>query len=896
MTKLPFSRLLLSVALASTLGLTGCDVSDSADDKPTSDVGYNGSCLVVDVLTDECLLLAGGPAPEGEGVPDTFVPGTYPRFNPAAADLPLNTDLPFSGSTDGTAATSGSDTVRNAINDVDGWSTNAYFDVALSDEIDPATVNANPLSPGQNVFLLPIESTGDALDPDNINVSAPFSPTNVGLTTYTASVVSLDGGDNNVIRIKPTSPLFAKKKYLVVLTNGVEDIDGNPIRKAPVYDQLASDVQLVSDALLPLRDAVQGWEALAVGYIQARNTQLNTAFSLGLPVDPVELGESVALTFTFTTTDPVTPLVGMGGPRAALFSAIAAAVGAPTAIAALNGADAGGLLSSPKPRTVAFPAPNAGNSFDLNTLSGGALSAGRASLFTGSITLPYYQTVTDGSTLAIPTSPTAVPALNSFWTGDTTLASALSLPLPADSDASYNTTYRYPFAARTANVTVPIQTTLPTGAGCNALYPDDGYPVVIYVHGITSDRASVLALAHALANPCIATVAIDLPMHGIAPSNPLWQYLNVDRANATTVDTDNSSANERHFEIAQIASGPYAGAALAMDFGGTADGSGAWFINLANLQNSRDNLRQAVMDLLNLNATLASIDSDNDGDADFDTDNVSVVGVSLGGMVATTFTTVNQAVLAGEAQLNAATGDSFAVRLNSIKALTASVAGGQLTRILENSLSFGPRILGGLHGAGAIPGTSNYEKFMFVAQTMVDSGDPLNFASTLSTMGVPVLIQEIVGGSNLGDGLYLPDLVVPNNANSPVTQSYEVNEVEFEYTTDTAPLAGTDPLLTLLGITEAASDPGYIDMEFAGAAVSKLSIGYHSSLLTTASGAPTAGNTLATGELQTQVVTFVDTVAGAGLSGAPGALFGTAGANAAAPYTSVMVRNASMPE
>lgn len=887
MTKLPFSRLLLSVALASTLGLTGCDVSDSADDKPASDVGYNGSCLVVDVLTDECLLLAGAPAPEGEGVPDTFVPGTYPRFNPAASDLPLNTDLPFSGSTDGTAATSGSDTVRNAVNDVDGWSTNAYFDVALSDEIDPATVNANPASPGQNVFLLPIESTGDALDPANINVSAPFSPTNVGLTTYTASVVSLDGGDNNVIRIKPTSPLFAKKKYLVVLTNGVEDVDGNPIRKAPVYDQLASDVQLVSDALLPLRDAVQGWEALAVGYIQARNTQLNTAFSLGLPVDPIELGESLALTFTFTTTDPLTPLVGMGGPRAALFSAIAPTLppeGIPDLIAGLTNADAGALLSSPKPRTVGFPAPNAGNSFDLNTLSAGALSSGRASLYTGTLVLPYYQTA--------PAAPGDYTILGKFWTGDDVLASALTLPLPADSDGSYNTTYRYPFAKLTSSVTVPVQTTLPTGAGCNALYPDDGYPVVIYVHGITSDRSSVLALAHALAGACIATVAIDLPMHGIAPSNPLWHYLNVDRADATTVDSDNNNADERHFEIAQTALGTPA----AMNFGATTDGSGAWFINLANLQNSRDNLRQAVMDLLNLNATLGSIDSDDDGDADFDTDSVSVVGVSLGGMVATTFTTVNQAVLAGEAQLNAATMGAFPVRLNSIDALVASVAGGQLTRILENSLSFGPRILAGLHSAGAVPGTSNYEKFMFVAQTMVDSGDPLNFASTLSTMGVPVLIQEIVGGSNLGDGLYLPDLVVPNNANTPVTQNYVITAGPQSYTTDTAPLAGTDPLLTLLGITEAETDPGFVDMEYAGAAVSKLSIGYHSSLLTTASSAPTAGNTLATGELQTEVVTFIDTVSGADLSGVPGAAFGTAGANAAAPYTSVMVRNAAIPE
>jgi len=41
-----------------------------------------------------------------------------------------------------------------------------------------------------------------------------------------------------------------------------------------------------------------------------------------------------------------------------------------------------------------------------------------------------------------------------------------------------------------------------------------------------------------------------------------------------------------------------------------AAGSGGQFINLSVLQNTRDNLRQSVMDMLNLNASLTAI-SDN---------------------------------------------------------------------------------------------------------------------------------------------------------------------------------------------------------------------------------------------------------------------------------------------
>lgn len=872
MTKIPFQRLILSAATASALVLTaGCDV-DEADSRPTATIGYlpGTPCPIIDTVTDSCAIITSSPS----GV---FIPGTHPRFNPAASDMPLNSDVLFAEAAayDGTAKVSGTGTVQDALNDIDGWSTNAYFDIAFaSGKIDPVSVNAALTSPTANIFLLPLETVpgGDALDPDDLLLppaGSPFSPAALASTSFTASVVTLNDG-TSVLRIKPTNPLDARKKYLVLVTNGLKDTDGEPITRSAAYDVLGSDTPLANAALLPLRDAIQGWEALATAFLGAR-------FS----VEPESTRPMIALTYTFTTTDPVTPIVGMGGPRAALFAATGKDA---SKIQGIQAADAGGLLSSPKARTVAFPAPTASNSFDLNTLSAGALSSGRATLYTGSIRLPYYQTAGSSSDFSF---------LTKSWSGDDTLATTLGLPLPADSDGTYNVTYRYPFAKKTSDQSMPLQVTLPTSAACNALFPEQAFPVSIYVHGITSDRSSVLALAHSLAGACIATVAIDLPVHGLAPGNPLWHYLNVDRADGSTVALDNPSASERHFEVAQSAQG----APAKMDFTGNTDGSGAWFINLSTLNNSRDNLRQAVMDLLNLNASLASIDSDGNGAADFDTSKVSVVGVSLGGMVATVFTTVNQAVLANEAAVNAATGGAFPSRLNPLKALTASAAGGQLTRILENSLAFGPKILAGLHSAGAVPGTADYEKFMFTTQTVIDSGDPLNFASTLKSLpasfAVPVLVQEIVGGADLGDGTYPSDTVVPNNVNASVTQNYVTAAGAQTYKTDKAPLAGTDPLIKQLGITSNGSVPSILDMTSTLGVASRLEIGNHTSLLTTA-GTPSAGNNLATSELQSEVVSFFDNVAGANIVPLPdGANFGTApnGAGTAASYMSILVRN-----
>lgn len=792
--------------------------------------------------------------------------GTYPRFDPLTSDLPLNTDLVFAkaSSSDGTADVgTPTNPVEAGINVLDGFSPSAYFDIAFAGgSIDESTVYGFGSSPTPNVFLIPLDTgSNDALDPNNvINVDSANIP------MFSVSVESLDGGTDNVLRVIPEEPLLAKSKYLVFVTNGIKDAAGQPITPSSAYQVLGEDQPTLTPALVPVRTAVQGWENIASGFL---------AQSSGGTVTLEQARDSVVVSYTFTTTDPIAPLVAMGAPRAALLQTLTkkiteqlieadpslnpaeAQTQAQTQAATIVGSLSGGL-STPEARDLDV---SAATGVDFATLTQGQLTGG-GTLYTGYIKLPYY--------LTAPAVPTDYSFLQKSWTGDDDLGLALG-GAPQDIDGSYNVTYRYPFAKQTGIETVPLQVTLPdstqtpaelAGASCENIRDSSGYPVVIYVHGITSDRSSVVALAHSLASKCVATVAIDLPVHGVPANSDFAGVLNVDHGQLIPFSTiyGADAPNERHFDVIQDVSGNPA----PMNFSNPSalDGSGSWFINLASLANTRDNLRESVMDLMNLNASLGDISGlDIDDNGTFDLSKVKVIGVSLGGIVGTVFASANQQAIAAEGQAG------FASNLNPLTGLLVSSGGSQVTQILNNSPTFAPRIQAGLAASGVNPGTSDYEKFLYVAQSMVASGDPVNFAQPLvspalagASLDMPILVQQIVGGgdtSGLGESTVpLPDQVVPNGVAG-------------------APLAGATPLAKLLGADQVG--PGAVDTTAANALVN-LTIGQHASLLSPYSG---ASNGLATAELQTEAVSFVLAPTTVAVGSAP------AGSNAAAPFIQV---------
>ncbi len=731
-------------------------------------------------------------APEPTG-PDIYQVGTYPRFDPIVSDLPFNTDLIFAKAkeTDGTADLGApTDPVRATMNQMDGFSSSAFFDVLISGSLTPASAIA-----GKTVFLVELNANGkDALDPANI-VGV------TGLASFDVQVVSLDGGTNNTVRIRPTKPLKPKSKYLVVLTNDLKDGAGAALTRSWTYNALRDPGYETLTALVPVRNAIVGWETIASKFLAAAS---------GGQLTEAAAKEKLVLTYTFTTTDPLTPLVAMAAPRAAIAGTqIAAGVPATTAVANAVQLDSLKLLSTPKARDLGV---SGFTGIDFNNFSS-ALAVGVGKLYTGYIKLPYYQTAATGLAFG--------EYLKRTWKPDLTLAGALGVTVPADVDGSYNVTYRYPFAAKTADESVPLQVTMPQdnwvpgyagAANCGQIYAATGYPTVIYVHGITSDRASVIALGHTLASRCIATVAIDLPVHGVPANSALVNVLNVEKSKSIPFAQlyGANTPHERHFNVAGSGGAP---APMNFTTPGTTDGSGAQFINLGYLANTRDNNRQAVMDLLNLNASLGNVDTEmrKSVATGLDLNRVYVVGVSLGGILGSVFTTVNQIAIANEAKVG------LTSNLKPIRGLVTSTAGTQVAQVLVNSMTFAPVINGGLGASGVNVGTTNYERFLYAAQTAMDSGDPVNFMETLAKLGVPALVQQINN-----------DAVIPNGATG-------------------APLMGTKAMASLLGATQLGLGATQL-----GRGYVKHTAGGHSSLLRPEGGAPQV-----TAELQTQVVTFV---------------------------------------
>ncbi len=296
-------------------------------------------------------------------------------------------------------------------------------------------------------------------------------------------------------------------------------------------------------------------------------------------------------------------------------------------------------------------------------------SPDQANIFAGRMTVPYY--------LDMPTAENPVAPLRSFF--KTATGDFLS---PLDNIPNSST-----------SVTIPVLMTVPKGT------PEaGGWPIAIYQHGITRSRADMLALADAMAFAGFAMIAIDLPVHGILPTDDAALFSQPDI--------------ERHFNMDLVnnetgAPGPDE----------NIDGSGRHYYNLANLLNTRDNTRQAVADLFSLSASLGSLDNINPARQVF-------VGHSLGAIVGTTFL-----AYADETITNAS---------------LASGSGG-LSRLLAASPAFGPAIAAGLASENIdVDGPSGNE-FLNAAQTVIDSSDPINHATRLAARNSVIHMTQING-------------------------------------------------------------------------------------------------------------------------------------------------------
>lgn len=316
-----FKKTLISLAVASSLGLTGCLSGGDTGANANPEYKINNSAI------------------DGK---------VWPQFNPVTGQLPIPNDLIFQGDdlatvnvneADGTFKVADSTPpVTTALNKLSGASTVAPIDIAMNGMIDADSVDGQPFvvdangdlvlnsgvpipNPKQNVFLLELDyASGDPLqalslgEPPTIPLALPFAALEAGDTSqvtaanivaraavdqYKVSVVtqSDDEGEHSVIRINLLKPLDPKKRYLVVVTKDVT-AGGEHIIASPSYANATDATQpLGSSNLEPVRKIINSfWEPVAENYFGLTNSS-RAANSL-----PALTAKDIAFSISLTTS------------------------------------------------------------------------------------------------------------------------------------------------------------------------------------------------------------------------------------------------------------------------------------------------------------------------------------------------------------------------------------------------------------------------------------------------------------------------------------------------------------------------------------------------------------------------------------------------------------------
>ncbi len=587
--------------------------------------------------------------------------GPKPLFDPVVLPtnttgpiLPLPIDLLFGSDLasdqnpdndlDGTLAPAGSLAALPGWGLADGWSTSAalFFNLQGPVDVEQAADGIRIFDSQRGLELIP---------------GTDFS--------VTASPVSLVSPRLVVHWLKP---LNESTRYLIGLTTDLRSPSGAPALPNELFELLRSPTRVSeqpSSLLLSLNqfgrtDLIPVLERLQSSYFAPVIGGLQQLSQLAPNSRGAVAVDQLILAWSFTT-QAITPT---------LERLDTAATAKPLQVFP-SGLNLGQILSGDPQNPLPLP------------------PGSNPSVYVGAFTLPYYH------------AAGADQINTSIWQNDGAVNTGRTHPaLGAPCEALLrpsSTTLCYPTPAARSDQTVPVLLTRPEGTP-----PAAGWPVVVFLHGITGNRSQMLGIAGSLAAAGLVAIAIDQPLHGLPPGHGL-------RVPGTT---------ERTFDA-------------DLDQDGTVDASGSYFINLSSPITSRDNLRQSVIDQIHLVRSLVNVRLGSNASESIDTSRIHFLGHSLGGIVGGTLLGVH--------------GD--------IQAATLAMPGGGITKLLDASATFGPVISAGLEAAAGIAkGTDSYEIFLRFAQLAVDPGDPINWASR-AAQNRAVHMIEVLG-----------DSVVPNVA------------------------------------------------------------------------------------------------------------------------------------
>lgn len=777
-------KLIICSSIAMSLGLAGCGSDDTIEDLQASAVTVEPASRVVFDPGDGVLS-----APN-----DLLILPDDSGFFDFTLNIPVDDPSNFADP-------------QNALNVLDGWSTSHPFTLDFETP-EGVGLDATTLSAG--VYLFEATLGLDIRDPDCAAIAIPSAGCKVGdqLTFGVDYVLSLSA-DEETINIVPLSPLKAAQGYMLVVTTDLKDNNGNAVLGSSSWESVRQDITeapLSSESQLALQTLVNsfvnvlepvGFTREEISYVSAFTTQSTTfvmetvkqvhlsyfsaqsTFILaGDAVGPQNAMEALGL----VDADTVAGAVALGVSQLPAEAAALVPLIQATDFSALQTCD--GLLGTAS--GALEPVFGLVNDFAAGVATGILQQVGpfcAAQRFSGSISLPYFSplpsednpdapitefwdamcdsgvilaNVSDEILAATTPGPNA-ELCASFGLADLTIGGQNldaerrltrfnPIPLPKGSN---------PNGTETLDVQITIPNpTVSTALGFPITQPEAGWPVAILMHGITGNKEQMLSISGTLALAGIATVAIDQPLHG-------GRGFDTD---GDGVDDINASAN-------------------VIDY-----------MNLNSLISGRDNLRQSASDLLGLRLGLnAVVDLSSSQSVKFDTSNVHVMGVSLGAIASGSFAALANTTLGGDL---AAFDSFFAVKTASIES-----PGGGIANFLIESPAFGPLIqalllAGGSEDFQAILAANNittdnpaeligaaqafiaglnveqlaavqsiFSTFVFAAQTVLDSADPINYGATLGG-NTPTLMLTVVGD---GGETNLPDQVISVSTSLPLS-------------------------------------------------------------------------------------------------------------------------------
>jgi len=849
-------KLALSLAIISALGLSACD-SESIEDVQ-QEVKDNGSAVK---------------------------PLARIVFDPSNGVLSVPNDLLFSGSPDGTLnipiardkdgniisgekdeegneiASPNYAEPSTAIGAIDGWSTTNPFVLAVDFPTGASLDSSSVVNPAS----VKIFETLMGGDPGCEEVPRGAACKVVGELTFGIDFAAQASG--NSIAVVPLKPLKAKTSYILALTNNLKDSNGTSLAGSLTYEAVRQDITnnpLVTDDQKLLQGVINSYE--------------NAITSAG--ADKTSLIYTMALT-TQSTTDVLSTAKALMANNVPAMVANAMQ-GIPTIGVQDTGMSVAQILAGKIPDSL-IPLYSTAN------------------FMQGSITLPYYS--------GVPSVENGMAPVNDWWKSlcdsgailagvaakiaagelpagtipaepvsvdDGTcmeISAAKALPAPGLRALGFDTkrhlTKFSPVPKANVNMPVVVQMTTPDVTVANAVRPalnlsadlvepDNGWPVVILQHGITSKKEDMLAITGILSAYGFATVAINHPLHG--DPDALGGLL---------------PGGSRGFDI----TGP-GGVPDGIDDINASTVSATHYMNLASLLTTRDNLRQSTSDLVGLRLGLNFLGGlHTEGNPiKVDGSNVHFLGHSLGAITGINFIALTNSAL--EAQVD----PLFAVKTN-----TQAMPGVMIANLLMESGSFGNLIKANLTYSASpefkamvdamYPLDANgrstatekelvvayltfyaaltaeqqaglnatFTKFVFAAQTVTDSGDPANYAGIIQTNATPTHLIEVVGNGVDSNGVECKDILSTDNCSDQVVP----NRVT------TTPFGGTEGAIALLGLPSVSETTE-------GSGAVRFIYGHHGSILDPVPNSVSVQDPLMTGavtqEMQGQVVGFFATM------------------------------------